>query len=163
MFSVRWKCWDPSDVYPMLYFNFQTTDLTIRHSNPCGVRDFSLSSNVQTGPGAYLTPYSVGTGDLSMAVRRSGREADHSPPSSAEIKHKWDYTSIPPVCVYGVYRETSRDVHFRCYVTVSDQNVSTLYVKIRLVSCREHCAFFTKTIRLVQYRKITAVYFENRT
>jgi hypothetical protein len=25
------------------------------------------------------------------------READHSPPSSAEVKNTWKYTSIPPI------------------------------------------------------------------
>jgi hypothetical protein len=28
-------------------------------------------------------------------VKRSGREADHSPPSTAEVKNAWSYTSIP--------------------------------------------------------------------
>jgi len=32
-------------------------------------------------------------------VKRSGREADHSPPSSAEVevKNAWSYTSTPPI------------------------------------------------------------------
>jgi hypothetical protein len=29
-------------------------------------------------------------------VKRPGREADHSPPSRAEVKNAWSYTSIPP-------------------------------------------------------------------
>jgi hypothetical protein len=29
-------------------------------------------------------------------VNRRGREADHSPPPSAEVKKMWIYTSIPP-------------------------------------------------------------------
>jgi hypothetical protein len=33
---------------------------------------------------------------LSPGVKRSGREADHSPPSSAEVKNVWSYTSTPP-------------------------------------------------------------------
>jgi len=28
-------------------------------------------------------------------VKRSGHEADHSPPSSAEVKNAWSYTSSP--------------------------------------------------------------------
>jgi hypothetical protein len=28
-------------------------------------------------------------------VRRPGREADHSPPSSAKLKNAWSYTSTP--------------------------------------------------------------------
>jgi hypothetical protein len=29
-------------------------------------------------------------------VKRPGREAVHSPPTSAEVKNKWIYTSTPP-------------------------------------------------------------------
>jgi hypothetical protein len=36
------------------------------------------------------------TGALSPGVKRQGREADHSPPTSAEAKNTWIYTSIPP-------------------------------------------------------------------
>jgi hypothetical protein len=32
-------------------------------------------------------------GTLSLWVKRPGREADHSPPSSAEVKNAWSYTS----------------------------------------------------------------------
>jgi hypothetical protein len=31
--------------------------------------------------------------DLSLGIKQPGREADHSPPSSAEVKHAWSYTS----------------------------------------------------------------------
>jgi hypothetical protein len=39
---------------------------------------------------------------LSRGVKRPGREADHSPPSSAEVKNAWSYTSIPPLRLHGV-------------------------------------------------------------
>jgi hypothetical protein len=32
---------------------------------------------------------------LSLGVKRPGREADHSPPPSAEVKNAWSYTSTP--------------------------------------------------------------------
>jgi hypothetical protein len=35
------------------------------------------------------------TGALSPGVKRPGREADHSSPTSAEVKKMWIYTSIP--------------------------------------------------------------------
>jgi hypothetical protein len=34
-------------------------------------------------------------GALSLGVKRPGREADHPPPSSAEVKNEWSYTSTP--------------------------------------------------------------------
>jgi hypothetical protein len=41
-------------------------------------------------------------GALSLGVKRPGREADHSPPSSAEVKNAWSYTSTPPIRLHGV-------------------------------------------------------------
>jgi hypothetical protein len=35
-------------------------------------------------------------GALSLGVKQPRRRADHSPPSSAEIKNAWCYTSTPP-------------------------------------------------------------------
>jgi hypothetical protein len=34
-------------------------------------------------------------GAFSLGVKRPGREADHSPPSSTEVKIAWSYTSTP--------------------------------------------------------------------
>jgi len=39
---------------------------------------------------------------LSLGVKRPGREADYSHPSSADVKNVWSYTSTPPVRVHGV-------------------------------------------------------------
>jgi hypothetical protein len=38
----------------------------------------------------------MGTGALSQGVKRPGREAGHSPPTTAEVKKIWIYTSTPP-------------------------------------------------------------------
>jgi hypothetical protein len=37
----------------------------------------------------------MGTGALSLGVKRPRCEADHSPPPSAEDKNAWIYTSTP--------------------------------------------------------------------
>jgi hypothetical protein len=50
----------------------------------------------QTGSGAHPASYPMGTGALSPGVKRPGREADHSPPTSAEVNKTWIYTSTPP-------------------------------------------------------------------
>jgi hypothetical protein len=42
-------------------------------------------------------PMSTEEGAVSLGVERPGREADHSPPTSAEVKNSWGYTSIPPL------------------------------------------------------------------
>jgi hypothetical protein len=41
-------------------------------------------------------------GALSLGIKWSGREADHSPPSNAEVKNAWSYTSTPPIHLNGV-------------------------------------------------------------
>jgi hypothetical protein len=38
-------------------------------------------------------------------VRLPGYEGNHSPPSSAEVKNVWSYTSTPPICLQGVDRD----------------------------------------------------------
>jgi hypothetical protein len=38
----------------------------------------------------------MGTGDSPHGVKRPGREADHSPATSLEVKKIWIYTSTPP-------------------------------------------------------------------
>jgi hypothetical protein len=51
-----------------------------------GAKDFSSILCVQTGSGAHPASCAVGTGVLSPGVKaRPGRDADHSPPSSAEV------------------------------------------------------------------------------
>jgi hypothetical protein len=63
---------------------------------PVGVRFFS-SHVTQTGSGAHRASYPTGTGGLfPLRVKLQGREPDHSPTTSAEVKKMWIYTSTPP-------------------------------------------------------------------
>jgi hypothetical protein len=55
---------------------------------------FSLIHSIQTGSGAHPAPCPMGTRD-STRVKRSGREADHSPPFIAEVKNVWSYLHFP--------------------------------------------------------------------
>jgi hypothetical protein len=59
-------------------------------------QEFSLLHVVQTGIGAHTASYSMGTRVLSPGIKRKGREADHSPPTSAEVKKMWIYTFTHP-------------------------------------------------------------------
>jgi hypothetical protein len=52
---------------------------------PAGAGNFS-HHRVQNGSGAHPAPNQWILGSLSLGVKRPGREADHSPPSSAEVK-----------------------------------------------------------------------------
>jgi hypothetical protein len=53
---------------------------------PAGTGNFSLYHRVHNGSGAHQASYPMGIGALSLGVKRPGREADHSPPSNAEVK-----------------------------------------------------------------------------
>jgi len=39
---------------------------------------------------------------LSLGIKRAGREADHTPPPSAEIKNALSCMSTPPIRLHGV-------------------------------------------------------------
>jgi hypothetical protein len=59
-------------------------DRAIEVRSPKGA-DFSSSPCVQTGSGAHPASYSMGT---ERGKARPGRDVDHSPPSSAEVKNE---------------------------------------------------------------------------
>jgi len=40
--------------------------------------------------------------EFTPRVNWSGREADHSPPSTANVKNAWNYTSTPLIRLHGV-------------------------------------------------------------
>jgi hypothetical protein len=53
---------------------------------PAGAGNFSLHHRVQIGSGATQPPIQGVPGAPSLGVKRPGREVDHSPPSSTEVK-----------------------------------------------------------------------------
>jgi hypothetical protein len=71
--------------------SFGTTDyglddrmIRVRFPEETGI--FSLHHCVQTDSGAHPGSYPMGTDTLSLGLKRPRREADHSPPSSAQVK-----------------------------------------------------------------------------
>jgi hypothetical protein len=58
-------------------------------------KEFSLLHVVQTCYGAHQPRIQCVPGALSPGVKRPGREADHSPPASAEVKKMWIYIYTP--------------------------------------------------------------------
>jgi len=61
-------------------------DRAIGVRSPAGAEDFSSSLCVQIGSGAHPASCTMGTrGPFPGAKARPGRDADHSPPSSAEV------------------------------------------------------------------------------
>jgi hypothetical protein len=71
----------------------QTTGWTAGVPFPAGERDFSLVSRPALGP---IQPHIQRIpGALFMLVKRPGPEADHSPPSSAEVKNGGAISPLP--------------------------------------------------------------------
>jgi len=63
---------------------------------PTGVRN--LSKTYRPALGSTRRPEYRGS---SSGVRRPGREVDHSPPSSTEVKNEWSYTSTSADYIHG--------------------------------------------------------------
>jgi hypothetical protein len=64
-------------------------------SSPSGVKIFLFSRSSSPLLRSTQPPIQWVPGALSPGVKRPGREVEHSPPSSAEIKRMWIYTSTP--------------------------------------------------------------------
>jgi hypothetical protein len=76
-------------------------DRAIEVRSPAEAKGFSCSLCVQTGPGAHPASCTMGTGGLFPGAKlRPGRDADHSPPSSAEVENEYELyllsTQEPP-------------------------------------------------------------------
>jgi len=56
-------------------------------------------------------------GALSLGIKRLGREADHSLPSSAKVKNAWIYTSTPQyVCMVWCLAKPRDNFTFTFYL-----------------------------------------------
>jgi hypothetical protein len=66
------------------------------------VESFLFTTASRTALGFTQPPTKLVPGALSLRIKRPGREAVHSPPSSAEVKNAWNYTSTPPIRFHGV-------------------------------------------------------------
>jgi len=66
-----------------------------------GRKGISLHHHIQVSSGAQPASYSRGTWGSFPGVKWSGCEADHSPPSRAEVKNAHSYTSAP-LCLHGM-------------------------------------------------------------
>jgi hypothetical protein len=64
-------------------------DRAIEVLSPTGAEDFSSSLCVQTSSGAHPASCTMGTGGpFHEGKAQPGRDADHSPPFSAEVKYQ---------------------------------------------------------------------------
>jgi hypothetical protein len=63
-------------------------DRAIGVRSPAGEKDFYSSLCVQTGSEAHRLLYNGYRGSFPRGKARPGRDADHSPPSSAEVENE---------------------------------------------------------------------------
>jgi hypothetical protein len=81
-----------------------------RGSIPSRGREVFLRHRVQNGSGTHPTSSQTGTRGSSPKIEQAGREADHSPPSSTEIKKAWSYTTTPSYIFMALCLVKHRDV-----------------------------------------------------
>jgi hypothetical protein len=67
-----------------------------------GLEIFLFTTVSRTALGPTQPPIQWVPGALSLGIKQPERQADHLPPSTAEVKNAWSYTSIPPIRLHGV-------------------------------------------------------------
>jgi hypothetical protein len=77
---------------------------------PVGTRTFLLTTASRPALGPTEPPIQWVPWALSLGVKWPEREADHSLPSSVEVKNAWSYTSIQPIRLHGVVLSKKRVV-----------------------------------------------------
>jgi hypothetical protein len=75
---------------------------------PAGAVKFLLTTMSRTVLGPTQPPNQWVPGAFSMGVKRPGREADHSPPSSAEVKGRVELYFHSPIRLHGVVFSKNR-------------------------------------------------------
>jgi hypothetical protein len=85
-----------------------------------------------------------GWGALPPGLKWSGREVEHSPPSSAKIENSWIYTSITP-CVFMAW----------CLIKHRDKFTSTLHIHSEPAHC-VMCGQTTGNLTIVNFFAMAA-------
>jgi len=65
-------------------------------------QEFRMVTASRTALGPTQPPVLWAPVALSLGAKRPGREANHSPPSSAKFKKGWGYTYTPSIRLHGV-------------------------------------------------------------
>jgi hypothetical protein len=77
--------------------DYRLDDRAIGFRSPAGAEDFSSILPVQTDSGAHPASCTMGTGGPFPGVKaQPGRDADHSPPSSAEVVNEYELYLLSP-------------------------------------------------------------------
>jgi hypothetical protein len=102
-------------VEPGIALSYRLDDRGFKSQQGLGIFLFITMSRPALRP--IQPPIQWISGALSLGVKWLGYEADHSPPSSAEVKNAWIYTSTPPVHLHGMVLS---------YLTLTPSDTNTL-------------------------------------
>jgi hypothetical protein len=61
-----------------------------------------------------------------VGVKRPGREADHSPPSIAEFKNAWSYTSTPQYAFMSRFSVKAQGKHYLLILIITTTTPTTI-------------------------------------
>jgi hypothetical protein len=115
-----------------------------------GIFLFTTASRPALGP--TQPPIQWVPGALSLWVRRPGREADQSPPPSAEVKNGWSYTSTPPIRLHGVVLSYSTGTTLALPYSLK-QFVETIVIEyVKLCLCFHMACVGMESCRLQNWR-----------
>jgi len=114
---------------------------------PEKAENIRLNFRTVSGPALESTqpPVLWVPGALSLRIKWQGREADHSPLSSAGVKNAWSYTSIHPICLHCMVLCLKHRDNFTFTFTF------IFYVLLRL-SSREHNDHSSYNLHLIRHR-----------
>jgi hypothetical protein len=100
--------WNPFNNNNKFFVYYITQDRSSAVGIATTLRAGRTGVQIPGGPDRLLCPLSLLLNGYSTPfpeVKRTGRESNHLPASSAEVKNEWSYTSSPPICLHGVHRE----------------------------------------------------------
>jgi len=134
---------------PILLFfkNVRATDFTLLQKRP-GNRFYSSSKTSGLTLRPTQRPVQSSTKSSFREVKRPRREADHSPPSCAEVKNEWSYTTTSP---YPFMVCKGRILHF--YSLVVRRRTPSITLPYR-VDCPRHT--YVDIRRLPVYKRAGA-------
>jgi hypothetical protein len=110
IYSVTNAFWNPivkfhinDPKHSSVTLNWQIQTLRRIHTKICEIHTpagFTLFKFPAQGP--TQAPIQWVPGTLNLGLKLPGREVDHSPQSSAEVKNACNYTSTPAILLHGV-------------------------------------------------------------
>jgi hypothetical protein len=108
-------------------------DRVIEVRSPTGAEDLSSSPCIQTGSEAHQASYPMGTrGSFPRGKVRPGRNADHSPPSSAEVKYEQELYLLSP---HAPQWHVAGHLYLYYFISLIRVHTTTLSVIGQLVVC----------------------------